>query len=157
MSHIKLVTAIHAPVGRCFDLTSSIDFHIKTGVSTHERAIAGKTTGLIGSNEVVTFSARHLGFTRQLTSKITEYEYTRYFTDEMQKGDFKSLKHRHTFTEKDGVTFMEDDLQYEVPFGFIGKIFDKLVLNRHMYNFLRERNDMLKKALESEEWKELVN
>jgi ligand-binding SRPBCC domain-containing protein len=151
MSLIKLSTEINAPLAQCFDLARSIDFHIQTGVSTKEEAIAGKTSGLIGLGEEVTFRARHFGITQSLTSRITEYEHGSYFTDEMVKGAFKSLKHRHSFRQQGNITVMEDDFCYEAPFGLLGRLFDKIILRKHMKNFLKERNSQLKNALEKRE------
>jgi ligand-binding SRPBCC domain-containing protein len=158
MPVIKLVTEIGAPVTRCFDLARSIDFHVKTAASTKEEAIAGRTSGLINLNEVVTFRARHFGIVQQLTSKITDYTYPQRFTDEMQKGAFKSLKHIHLFHEKGSLTIMEDIFTYEAPYGIIGYLFEKAVLHTYMHQFLVTRNTLLKKALENEDWKNyLIN
>ncbi|WP_421978731.1 hypothetical protein [Roseivirga seohaensis] len=54
MPVIRIETIIKAPVQRCFDLSRSIDLHQISTIETKERAIAGKTSGLIGLNETVT-------------------------------------------------------------------------------------------------------
>jgi hypothetical protein len=41
------ITLIHAPVGRCFNLSRSIDLHKASTARTGEQAIAGVTAGLI--------------------------------------------------------------------------------------------------------------
>src|SRR5271166_1023110 len=103
MARIELVTAINAPVQRCFDLARSIDFHVISNTSTHEEAIADKTKGLIELNDEVTFKARHFGITQTLTSRIIEFNAPYYFTDCMLKGAFKSLTHRHSFEGNNGI------------------------------------------------------
>ncbi|WP_317235663.1 hypothetical protein [Flavobacterium pectinovorum] len=72
-----------------------------------------------------------------------------YFVDEMEEGKFKSFRHEHFFEEKNGVTIMTDQLQYETPFGIIGKLFDTLFLKNHLTNFLSMRNEILKKISEN--------
>jgi ligand-binding SRPBCC domain-containing protein len=72
-----------------------------------------------------------------------------YFVDEMETGKFKTFKHQHFFEEKNGVTIMTDKLQYETPFGIIGKLFDTLFLKNHLTSFLLMRNDVLKKISEN--------
>ncbi|MGN7808535.1 SRPBCC family protein [Flavobacterium sp. 22076] len=67
-----------------------------------------------------------------------------YFVDEMEKGKFKSFKHEHIFEEENGFTIMKDKLQYETPFGIFGELFDILFLEKHLTNFLLERNKILK-------------
>jgi len=148
MSYIHLITEIKAPVEQCFDLARSVDFHIKSSTKTKERATGGKTTGLIEQGDEVTFSAVHFGKRQSLTSRITEYKYPEYFTDEMVKGAFKSLRHHHSFKALGNNTIMEDDFNYEVPLGVLGKLFDRLILRKHMENFLKERNNQLKNELE---------
>ena len=62
---------------------------------TGEKAIAGRTKGLIELNETVTWRAKHLGVWQNLTSKITEFNSPYYFVDEMVSGAFKSFRHEH--------------------------------------------------------------
>lgn len=72
-----------------------------------------------------------------------------YFVDEQLKGQFKSFKHQHFFTQKENKTIMTDILDYETPFGFIGKLFDKLLLVNHLTNFIIYRNTILKELSEN--------
>ena len=70
MPTIILETFIHAPIERCFDLARDIDLHADSMKHTGEKAVAGKTSGLIGPGETVTWRARHFGVWQNLTSKI---------------------------------------------------------------------------------------
>jgi len=67
MPLIELSTLISAPRERVFDLARSIDGHQDSTEGTHERAIAGRTSGLIGLDDEVTWEARHLGLRQWLT------------------------------------------------------------------------------------------
>jgi len=69
-------------------------------------------------------------------------------TDKMISGPFKYWKHDHIFTEKNGKTLMTDSLNYELPFGFIGKIADKLILNRMIRKQFEIRHMKTKDILE---------
>src|SRR5687768_2999405 len=97
MPIIRLETRITAPIEVVFDLARSIDLHKITTAHTNEEAVAGKTSGLIGLGESVTWKARHFGMSHLLTSEITSYERPHTFTDEMVKGPFKSMNHSHSF------------------------------------------------------------
>ncbi|MDF2437895.1 MAG: hypothetical protein K0Q95_2271 [Bacteroidota bacterium] len=156
METIQLETKINAPVTRCFDLARSIDFHKLTTSKTDERAIAGTVTGLINKGETVTWRAKHFGVYQELSSVIAEMESPFFFEDRMLKGAFKSIRHRHYFEEYNNVTTMKDVFEFEVPFGFPGRIFGKLVLKNYLRKFLIERNRMLKVAAESDQWKEFL-
>lgn len=156
MTRIKLTTVIDAPIERCFDLARSIDFHTKTTEQTNEKAIAGITSGLIWLNETVTWEAKHFGIRQKLTTRINEFAYPTFFSDEMVKGAFKSIYHKHLFNFEKGKTIMIDEFDYEVPFGLIGKLFDYLVLNSYMKKLLLKRNSELKHKAESDGWKKFL-
>ena len=47
MALIELETFIAAPPERCFDLALSVELHLDSTVATRERAIAGKTSGVL--------------------------------------------------------------------------------------------------------------
>ena len=156
MSKIELITRIHAPIGRCFNLSRSIDLHLNSSSNTSEKAIAGRTSGLIGLNETVTWRAKHFGLYRQLTSKITAFNSPSFFEDVMVEGDFKFLQHRHYFIENGNDTVMKDFFEYEAPFGFLGAIAEKLFLTNYLESFLRKRNEVIKQVAESDQWQKFL-
>jgi ligand-binding SRPBCC domain-containing protein len=148
MPTVVVETQIEAPVELCFDLARDIDIHCRTAASTRERAVAGVTSGLIGHGETVTFEAVHFGVTQRLTSQIVDYDRPLRFVDEMTQGAFQKLRHVHLFLATDTGTLMTDTLTWTAPLGLLGVIADKLFLERHMRNFLQERNMNLKKIAE---------
>jgi ligand-binding SRPBCC domain-containing protein len=156
MPRIEIKTKIKANKNIVFDLSRSIDLHKISTEQTNEEAIAGKTSGLIGINESVTWRAKHFGVYQNLTSKITEFDKPNYFVDEMQKGAFKEFKHEHHFAELNGETLMTDIFNYKSPLGFLGKFADKVFLKKYMTELLTERNRVVKEFAESGKWKELL-
>lgn len=157
MPRIELQTEINADKEIVFNLSRSIDLHQLSTAKTDEKAIAGKTSGLIGLNESVTWRAKHFGIYQNLTSKITEFEAPNFFVDEMMKGSFKSFKHEHHFTEIKSGTLMNDLFAYTSPFGILGKLADALFLKKYMTDLLTERNRVIKEVAESEKWKSILN
>jgi ligand-binding SRPBCC domain-containing protein len=153
MALITLKTEIKAPAERCFDLSLSVDIHVKSTARTGERAIAGVTSGLMMYGDTVTWRAKHLGVTQDLTSTISYYDRPRMFVSQMTKGAFKKLYHEHIFEARGPVTVMTDKFQIEAPFGILGRIFMVLFLKRYMQGFLEERNETIKDIAESEEWR----
>jgi len=118
MEVIKLATRIHAPIAICFDVSRDIDVHIKSTKHTGETAIAGKTSGLIGLGETVTWHAKHFGIWQTLTTKITSFIYPTYFIDEMIDGAFAYMKHEHIFEANDNHTLMIDVFYFRSPLVF---------------------------------------
>ena len=148
MPTITIQTTINAPAETCFDLARDIELHCSTTSRTKERAIAGVTAGKINLDESVTFEAVHFCIRQRLTSRITEFDRPHYFVDKMTAGAFKSLKHRHEFKTVGTGTLMTDTLTWVSPFGILGVLFDKVLLERHMRNFIIERNTNLKAVAE---------
>lgn len=141
MPTIEIKTLIKADQKTCFDLARNIDFHRESLEHSNEKAIAGKTSGLIELNEWVTWEATHFGIKQQLTSKITEFESPIYFVDEMVSGAFKSFKHEHIFQEKEGATLMIDKFHFVSPYVILGKMANFLFLKQYMKNLLITRNE----------------
>ena len=149
MTQIKITTTINAPIEIVFDTCRNIDIHQFSASKTNEKAIAGRTSGLINKGETVTWKGKHFGFKIQHESIITEMEFPNYFVDEQLKGHFKSFKHEHIFIQNENQTIMTDILEYETPFGVFGKLFDKLILENHLANFILHRNHILKELSEN--------
>ena len=153
MIYIELVTRVAAPIERCFDLARSIDLHMASTNWTGERAIAGITSGLIGSEQEVTWKGRHFAVLITHTSRITAYDRPRYFQDCMVRGSFRSFCHDHFFEGSDGATLMRDVMQFAAPFGALGSLVESLVLKRHMLGLLARRNQHIRRVAESDEWR----
>jgi ligand-binding SRPBCC domain-containing protein len=150
MTTIFLTTKIKAPIKTVFDLSRNIDVHQNSASKTHEKAIAGVTSGLINFNETVTWRGKHFGLYLTHKSRMTAMNFFDYFVDEMEEGCFKTFKHEHFFEEQNNVTIMTDKLCYETPFWIFGKWFDYFCLKKHLTLFLLERNRVLKELAESE-------
>lgn len=148
MTEICLKTLINAPKQVCFDLARSVSAHLDSLTHTNERVVAGRTSGLFGLNDTVTWEAKHFGIRQQLTVKITKMQPYTFFEDAMVRGAFKSMRHEHHFEEKDGVTIMTDLFVYETPGWIFGRLFDALVLKKYMTRLLTSRNALLKQRAE---------
>ncbi len=150
MPTLRIETIIAAPPARCFDLAYDIDLHTRTAGATRERAIAGRTRGLIGLGESVTFEGVHFGVRQRFTARVTQFDPPRRFVDEMTRGAFRTMTHIHEFAPiAHGGTRMRDTLIWTAPFGVLGVLADKVLLVRHMERFVRERNAVLKTIAES--------
>ena len=140
---------IQAPINICFDLARNVDIHTETTAKTKEKAVDGVTQGLLEKGDTVTWEAVHLGIKQRLTAKITHLEKPHIFVDVMVKGAFHSFAHIHQFKEKNEGTIMIDTFKYKSPFGPIGKIADKLFLEKYMLDFIKSRAKELKRIAEN--------
>lgn len=157
MAVIHLQTVIDAPIERCFDLARSIDLHTRSMAQQSERAVAGRTRGLIELGEEVTWEARHFGIKQRLTSRITAFERPRYFQDTMVRGAFKRFVHDHVFEKQGSATVMQDVFDYSAPLGILGRLAERLFLTRYMANLLRQRNAVIRAMAEGDQWQDVLH
>lgn len=149
MTTINLSTKIKAPIAIIFDLSRNSDVHKLSTAKSNETAIDGVTSGLINEGETVTWCGNHFGIYFTHKSIISAMKIPNYFVDEMVEGKFKSFKHEHTFIEENRFVIMKDKIQYQTPYGIFGKLFDVLLLKKHLTNFILERNKVLKELAEN--------
>ncbi len=157
MPKIELETYIKADIQIVFDLSRSIDLHMLSTSHTNEKAIAGRTSGLIELNDFVTWKAKHFGFYHTLTSKISEYDRPNYFMDSQVTGIFKYFRHEHHFNKTSTGTRMLDLFDYKSPLGVLGTIADKILVENYMTKLLLTRNTLIKEFAETNKWKKILN
>ncbi|WP_308471648.1 SRPBCC family protein [Rathayibacter sp. AY1B5] len=144
---LQVVTRSPRPAAEMFDRARDIDLHTRSQSGARERAVSGTTTGLIGLGEHVTWSARHFGVPLRLTSTVTALDAPHSFVDEQTRGPFAAFRHEHRF-EPDGSgsgsgSVMIDRLTYSAPLGVLGRIAERLVLDRHLRRLLEARGAFL--------------
>ncbi len=157
MPKIITTTKVNAPIEIAFDLSRSIEFHAYTQAHRNEEAIEGKTSGLINLGETVTWRAKHFGISQKLSVEITKFNRPYIFRDTMIEGAFKRFDHDHIFEQHNGLVKITDIFDYDSPLSFFGKLFDFLILKSYMTNFSIQRNEAIKRVIESDKWKDFLN
>lgn len=148
MAIIQLETLIEAPSEVCFDLSRDLDLHLRSQEGSGERIVGGRRSGLIGLGEEVSWEARHFGLLHRHTSRITQFDSPRHFRDSMVSGRFAKFEHDHFFESNGSVTLMRDILDFASPFGWLGRLVDRLILRRYLAKLLATRNEVIKRAAE---------
>lgn len=148
MGSIRVETRIDAPIQLCFDLARSVGAHLASAAKSDERVVGGKTDGMLGLGESVTWEGRHFGLRLRQSTIITRFEPPHVFVDESTNGPLKSLRHTHQFVPENHATLMVDTFEYELPAGVFGRIADRTVVQRHLRRFLGERARFLKETAE---------
>lgn len=145
-------THVRASAARCFDLARDVGVHCRTSAFTDERVVQpGRTAGPLELGDTVTFEGRHFGVRWRLTASIVELERPHRFVDQATGRAFPWLRHVHEFDECDGATEMIDRLEWQSPLGLLGRIADRLLIERHMARYVSAKQQALKVLAESGE------
>lgn len=78
---------------------------------------------------------------------VTEITYVNqpyYFVDEQRIGPYKFWHHQHKFTEVEGGVIMEDEVNYSLPFGFLGRILHSTLVKSDLNYIFEYRSNILK-------------
>jgi ligand-binding SRPBCC domain-containing protein len=116
---------------------------------TDRAPLAGAGSEIVTSFRVVPF----LPFRAQWIAVITEFEWNHHFADVQKRGPFKSFHHRHELREETRSrvkgTVLRDVIEYEVGFGWLGDLAQRLFIGRQLERTFEYRQRALEKLLES--------
>ena len=105
---------------------------LKSATVTDQPPLAGLQSEIVTSFRLLPF----LPFRAEWIARITEFEWNHHFADVQQKGPFKSFHHRHEFLAetRSGVagTIIRDVINYEVGYGVLGALAQKLFVERQL-------------------------
>lgn len=78
---------------------------------------------------IITYKVSPLwGIKMNWMTEITHVKENEYFVDEQRFGPYALWHHQHHFKEVVGGVLMTDLLNYAVPYGFVGRIANKLLV-----------------------------
>lgn len=87
------------------------------------------------------YTIRWLRIPVSWTTAITGYEPNVRFTDEQKRGPYRMWRHEHHFAPRGDATLMTDRIEYEMPFGLIGKVVHALIVQRQLREILEYRSN----------------
>lgn len=65
-------------------------------------------------------------------TEITQVVEKEYFVDQQLTGPYKLWHHKHFLKEVEGGVEMSDIVHYKAPFGFLGEIMNKLIIEKQL-------------------------
>ena len=74
---------------------------------------------------------------------ISKVDFPYCFVDKQKKGPYSLWEHEHTFKEVPGGVLMTDNVNYALPFGFLGVIAHKLIVKRQLQEIFDYRKIVL--------------
>jgi ligand-binding SRPBCC domain-containing protein len=157
---------IHAPIERCFALSTRIQLVQRI---LGMKPIDGITTGHITANSRITWRGWKFGLPTTHHTLITAFEPPHllanakeaFFQDTQERGRFAFFQHDHFLREeiKGGLpcTTLRDAVHFSLPFGSLGLLLAKHLLSPHIRGLARQRFAMLKNLAEGDCWREWVS
>jgi ligand-binding SRPBCC domain-containing protein len=79
---------------------------------------------------LIDYTLRLHGVPLRWRSEITQWEPPSEFVDTQLRGPYAHWVHIHRFREQGGMTIIEDEVRYALPFGMLGRIAHPLVRRR---------------------------
>ena len=123
-----------------------LELHSPAG-NVPSSTLAGISSAIVVSVRVLPF----LPFRAPWVARIVEFEWNHHFVDIQEKGPFKSWRHRHQFAAetRNGVagTLVGDVVEYEIGFGPVGAIAQKLLVAGQMRQTFAHRQRVLESLL----------
>lgn len=92
----------------------------------------------------IRYTIRVAGMRLPWVSHISEWTDGVSFTDEQERGPYRTWVHQHLLRDADGGTLMVDRVDYKVPLGFLGNFFAGWFVRRN----LRQIFDYRAKAID---------
>jgi|SRR5688572_16737975 len=157
MPTIHITSFIAAPLERVFDLSRNISLHKVSMQQTKDVAVRGITAGLINKDESVTWKGKHLFKTRVFTIKVTEMKPHEMFIEKIVRGAFKYFQHEHYFKQAENGTIIIDIINFETPYGWLGRTIDRIYLRGYLENMIAHRNDTVRQYAVSDKWRALLH
>lgn len=94
--------------------------------------IVGASDGDLRVGTAIRYRLRLHGVPFYWESRIAEYLEGEQFADEQVRGPYRRWYHRHRFSAVDGGVAIEDEVEYQLPFGFLGRLAHTVLVRRQL-------------------------
>ncbi len=102
----------------------------------------------LGSRAIVEVSFLGL-FSVRWIAEHTAYDPPHFFEDIQIKGPFKSWRHRHIIKPDPAGSILRDEIEYEPPFGLIGRMVAPVAIERRLQRAFNFRHDVTRRWCET--------
>ncbi len=97
----------------------------------------------------IEYRIRWTVFTIRWVTRITKWRPPHEFEDIQEKGPYALWVHRHRFSERDGAVFMEDHVDYALPFGPLGRLVHRLRVRKQLEEIFDYRRRVVEEIFDS--------
>lgn len=110
-------------------------------------SILGTEPASVVTGTVIPYRLRLHGIPLIWVSQIEEFERDRLFVDRQLIGPYKLWHHRHEFEADGDQTVIRDEVRYELPFGAVGSLAERLFVRRDVERIFAHRRTAIEDLL----------
>jgi len=108
--------------------------------------VLSQSTPSIQEGTVFEYRLRLRGLPVKWKSRITKWEENKRFMDVQLSGPYQRWEHLHEFVEKDGGVLMRDIVDYQLPFGRLGRLVAGWLVDRDVKKIFGYRSSYIKEV-----------
>ena len=153
MKLYKIVTVQHinASIEECWDFFSSPKNLQTITLDNMNFQIQDYDGKRMYQGQIITYTLKPLfGIKMSWVTEITACQENEYFVDIQQFGPYKLWHHKHFFEPSpNGGTKMTDIVHYALPFGILGRIMNKLVVQNKLKSIFEYRHNKIEELFNS--------
>jgi ligand-binding SRPBCC domain-containing protein len=141
-------SVIRASPRRVFEFHEQPDvLNLLTPPSENARLIQSAKISEVGTQAVI--ETRILGpFKVRWVAEHTLYDPPHVFEDVQVKGPFRSWRHRHIVEPHPDGAILRDEIDYEPPLGFLGRLVAPILIQKRLQKLFDYRHEVTRKWCE---------
>jgi ligand-binding SRPBCC domain-containing protein len=141
-------SSIRAPLEKVFDFFSRPENLALITPPGMGFVIIERPEGTLTRGSRIAYRIKVAGIPLRWVTNIAEWTSGVSFVDEQIRGPYKKWVHTHTFSVRDGEVLMHDRVDYELPFGLLGRIFGGWFVRRQLRGIFDYRQAQIGRLLE---------
>lgn len=144
-------SVIRASPRRVFEFHEQPDvLSLLTPPSENARVIQSAKISEVGTQAII--ETRILGpIKARWVAEHTIYDPPHMFEDIQVKGPFRSWRHRHIVERIAGGAILRDEIDYEPPLGFVGRLLAPVLIQKRLQKLFDYRHEVTRKWCERKE------
>ena len=146
MADLEVTTTLPCGIERAYDLLTSVSTHERAMERYGETVVHAPPDDTLVEGDRITRRTSHFGMSLTRTTAIVAATPPLSFREEQVDGPFASFSHVHEFERiDDDHTLVDDQIDYELPWGPLGTLLDRVYVEGYLRRVVRERNRKLER------------
>jgi ligand-binding SRPBCC domain-containing protein len=146
---LERTTIINAPLERVFDFFCRPENLALLTPPAVRFEIRERPAGPMEAGSRMAYRIRVAGIPLNWVSRITAWNPGRSFIDAQVSGPFRKWVHTHTFTARGSSVEMGDRVEYELPFGILGRLVAGWFVRRQLQGIFGYREKKIREIFAS--------